>query len=65
MRSLEPSAVDALIDRALAIDGATLPADVVERAVDVLLDHAGVALRGYAQPWTQSVRAVALAPMSL
>jgi 2-methylcitrate dehydratase PrpD len=54
-------AIDALIDRALSIDGAALSAPVLERTVDVVLDHLGVALRGHAQPWTRSVRDVALA----
>src|SRR6476646_8736773 len=52
---------DALIDHALSIDGATLPRAVLERVVDVVLDHIGVALRGHAQPWTRAVRDVALA----
>lgn len=49
-----------LVDLASRIELASLPPAIVERAKDLVVDHLGVALRGYDEPWTQMVRSEAL-----
>ena len=46
---------------ACGLDPTTLPPAIVEQAKDLVTDHLGVALRGYAEPWTRIVREQAIA----
>ena len=50
-----------LVATALAVDGCALPAAIVERAKDLIVDHVGVAIRGSSEPWTRIVREQVLA----
>lgn len=50
-----------LVASALAIDGSALPAEIIERTKDLIVDHVGVAIRGSSELWTRIVREQVLA----
>jgi len=50
-----------LVATVRSIDAARLPRPVIERTLDLLVDHLGVALRGAREPWSAAVRAQVLA----
>ena len=47
-----------------SIDAAQLPRPIVERTLDLVVDHLGVALRGAREPWSEAVRSQVLAEAS-
>lgn len=53
-------ATNALAGFCAGLRPSAIPAAVVERTKDILLDHLGVALFGSTLPWSQSVRAVVM-----
>lgn len=53
-----PGATLALARTVTALRASDLPAHVIERAKDLVLDHVGVSLYGACMPWSRQVRAL-------